>query len=79
MTKEEEIKAIEKDIKTIFNKKFIPSYLVVKANTLIEKWKVLTNWKEDTTPILYEEKLIDKTPYYQSDETRKHKKSSNLS
>ena len=79
MTTEEEIKAIEKDIRTILKKKFIPSLLVTKANVLIERWKVLTGWKEDTTPVLYEEKLIDKTPYYQSDETRKHKESSNLS
>lgn len=79
MTTEEEIKALEKDIRTIFNKKFIPSFLVVKANIFIERWKILTDWKEDTTPVLYEEKLIDKTPYYQSDETRKHRESSNLS
>lgn len=79
MTKEEEIRALEIDIRSIFNKQFIPSFLVAKANTLIERWKFLTGWKEDTTPVLYEESFLDKTPYYQFDETRRHRESSNLS
>jgi hypothetical protein len=41
---------LEEDIKTIFNKDYIPIFLVQKANRLIAKWKLLTNWKEDNTP-----------------------------
>jgi hypothetical protein len=41
---------LEEDIKTIFNKDYIPSFLVHKANSLIAKWTQLTKWKEDNTP-----------------------------
>ncbi len=72
MTKEEEIKAIEIDLKNIFKKDFIPYFLVKKANNLLERWKILTGWKEDPTPAIYEETFLDKTPYYQFNETRRH-------
>ena len=41
---------LEEDIKTIFNKDYIPSFLVHKANSLIAKWIQITNWREDNTP-----------------------------
>jgi hypothetical protein len=70
MTKEEEIKAIEVDLRNIFNKSYIPTFLVNKANSLIAKWKMLTGWREDPTPAFKDylpnkETIIDKTPYYQ--------------
>jgi hypothetical protein len=55
----EKVKEVETEIKSIFNKDFIPSFLVQKANRLFTKWKLLTNWKEDDTPA-YEEPLEDK-------------------
>jgi hypothetical protein len=55
----EKIKEVETEIKFIFNKDFIPSFLVQRANRLFTKWKLLTNWKEDDIPA-YEEPLEDK-------------------
>jgi hypothetical protein len=55
----EKIKEVETEIKFIFNKDFIPSFLVQRANRLFTKWKLLTNWKEDDTPA-YEKPLEDK-------------------
>ena len=52
----EKVKEVETEIRFIFNKDFIPSFLVQKANRLFTKWKLLTNWKEDDTPA-YEEPL----------------------
>ena len=43
----EKIEEIETDIKDIFDKDYIPYFLVNKANRLIKKWKKLTNWKEE--------------------------------
>jgi hypothetical protein len=55
----QKVQEIERQVKYIFNKSYIPSFLVQKANRLIAKWKLLTNWKEDDTPA-YEEPLEDK-------------------
>jgi hypothetical protein len=74
-----EISEIEKEVRSIFYKDYIPSFLVRRANSLIAKWKILTGWVEDTTPALYEETLLDKTPNYQIDETRRHSESSSIS
>lgn len=66
MTTEREIKNIESEIWSIFRKDYIPKFLVQKANRLIYKWKVLTQWKEDKTPALEEpDSIIDDCPYYQ--------------
>ena len=43
---------IEYEIKCIFNKENITDADVQLANYLINKWKKLTNWVTDTTPIL---------------------------
>lgn len=48
----EKIKETEKEIISIFNKEYIPTFLVQKANKLITKWKLLTNWEEDDTPAI---------------------------
>ena len=51
---------LEEDIRTIFNKDYIPTFLVYKANSLLAKWKSLTGWKERTeNPI--QESIIDDT------------------
>jgi hypothetical protein len=51
---------LEEDIKSIFNKDYIPTFLVHKANSLLVKWKRLTGWKERTeNPI--QESIIDDT------------------
>lgn len=55
-----EIQKVEEDIKSIFNKDYIPTFLVHKANSLLAKWKRLTGWKERTNnPI--QESIIDDT------------------
>ena len=79
MTKEEEIRAIEIDIRNIFKRTSIPTILVYKANSLLDRWKTLTGWEERTesplqgvSTIKTETPVIDKTPYYQFDETRRH-------
>lgn len=43
---------IEFEIKCIFNKETITDADVQLANYLIKKWKKLTNWVADTTPVL---------------------------
>lgn len=54
----EKIENVEKEIKSIFKKDYIPSFLVQRAKRLFTKWKLLTNWKEDDTPA-YEESNIE--------------------
>jgi hypothetical protein len=55
----EKIEKIENEIKSIFRMRHIPLFLVEKSKLLFAKWKLLTNWKEDDTP-LYEEILKNK-------------------
>ena len=47
-----EILLIEFEIKNIFAKETITDADVHLAKFLINKWKRLTNWVEDTTPVL---------------------------
>lgn len=55
-----EIQNVETEIRSIFNKDYIPIFLVYKANSLLAKWKRLTGWKERTAnPI--QEPIIDET------------------
>lgn len=44
------IENVEQEIKSIFEKDYIPLFLVNRAKRLFTKWKLLTNWKEDDTP-----------------------------
>lgn len=46
--KEIEVRNIEDCIKRIFYKTEITQSDVITANLLIEKWKKLTNWVEET-------------------------------
>ena len=80
MTTEKEIKALEIEIRTIFKRDSIPAIIVKRANTLIDRWMILTNWEVDNTPFLKGPlSIIDEPPYYQFNETRRHRESSNLS
>jgi hypothetical protein len=49
------IEDIENEIKSIFRKDLINEGDIHLGNFLINKWKRLTNWVEDTTPFLIQE------------------------
>jgi len=46
---------LEKEIKLIFFRDSISNTLVKVGNRLLEKWKKLVQWEEDTVPFLIEE------------------------
>ena len=52
MTKYERILDIEEEIKQIFAKDNITRLDVFKSKKLFDAWKILTNHKADTTPVL---------------------------
>ena len=58
MTREQEIKELEAEIWRIFRKDYIPKFLALKGRDLITKWKILTGWKTDNTPVLKEDLFI---------------------
>ena len=70
MTREEEILEIETEVWGIFRKESIPKILVERANSLIERWIALTEWKTDNTPALQQScleedsSILDKRPNY---------------
>jgi hypothetical protein len=47
---------LEREIRSIFNKDFVSKALVTAGNKLIKRWKNLVEWKEDTTPVLKDDK-----------------------
>ena len=51
-----EKRLLEREIKFIFNKEFVSKALVKAGNRLIERWKKLVEWEEDTTPFLKDDK-----------------------
>lgn len=59
MNKKQEIKILENNIKDIFKIDPLTNDLVIIGNNLINKWKVLTKWQEDTTPAVYREPILD--------------------
>ena len=71
MTREQEIKEIEDEVWGIFRKGSIPKVLVTRANLLIEKWIILTEWETDNTPALQqssvekESSIADNKPIWQ--------------
>jgi hypothetical protein len=70
MTKEEEIKFIEYRLKTIFSQDVVRTIDVVDSNKLLDKWKVLTGYVSDKTPVLkytpdFINPVIDKNPLWQ--------------
>ena len=50
-TTEQEIRDIERELRYIFKQDVIRTIDVNRANALLYKWKDLTSWKEDPTPI----------------------------
>jgi hypothetical protein len=66
MTKNEIILNIEEEIKQIFAKDNITKLDVFKANKLLNGWKILTNHKSDTTPVLqtFNSGVLDNDPMW---------------
>ena len=71
MIKEDKILALEKSYRDIFKREFIPRYLIVKANRILEEWKYLTDWKEDKSyplTVVLTQEILDEIPPYQRKE-----------
>lgn len=71
MNPEKEIRCIEFTIKKIFQQNKINRYDVNIANKLFDKWKVLTGYVSDKTPVLkytpdFIEPILDKEPNYKT-------------
>jgi len=49
---EQEIRDIERELRYIFKQNVIRQIDVNRANIILAKWKQLTNWKEDDSPVL---------------------------
>jgi len=49
------LKEIETEIKFIFSKDYIPSFLVKKSKRLYDKWKKITNWEESNIVLTKEQ------------------------
>ena len=70
MTKEEEIKSIELRLKAIFSQDVVKAIHVVESKELFSKWKVLTEYISDKTPVLkytpdFINPVLDKNPLWQ--------------
>lgn len=70
MTKEQEIKFIEDKLKSIFSQERIRAVDVIESNKLFDKWKVLTGYISDKTPVLqhtpdFIDPILDKKPVWQ--------------
>ena len=50
-----EKRLLEREIRFIFFRDKISNTLVKTSNKLLEKWKKLVQWEEDTIPFLIEE------------------------
>jgi hypothetical protein len=65
MKKSEEIFTIECTLKNIFNKDIIRGIDVVRANSLLKKWKLLTEHVEDDeSPI--KDNILEQEPDWQT-------------
>lgn len=67
MKKDQEIREIEDEIWSIFKEDYISDSLINKATKLISRWKNLTRWKTDKTPVLKKRdiSILDRVPKYQ--------------
>ena len=70
MTKEEEIKSIEFRLKAIFSQDVVKAIHVIESKELFSKWKVLTEYVSDKTPVLkytpdFINPIVDKKPIWQ--------------
>ena len=63
-----EIKSIEEKIRNIFNKDVITRTDIINSNSLINRWKSLTDYVTDKTPVLLHtvDEIIDKQPNYKT-------------
>ncbi len=71
MTKEEEIKSIEFRLKAIFSQDVVRAIDVVESRELFSKWKVLTEYVSDKTPVLqytpdFIEPILETKPLWQT-------------
>jgi hypothetical protein len=65
MKKSDEVFTIECTLKNIFNKDIIRGIDVVRANSLLKKWKLLTEHVEDDeSPI--KDNILEEEPNYKS-------------
>ena len=65
MKKSDDVFTIECTLKNIFNKDVIRSIDVTMANNLLEKWKLLTGYVEDTvSPI--RNNILEQEPDWQT-------------
>ena len=65
MKKSDEIFTIECTLKNIFNRDVIRGIDVTMANNLLEKWKLLTGYVEDTSSPV-QVNIIDNKPKWQT-------------
>ena len=63
-----EIKSIEEKVRNIFNKDVITRTDIINSNNLINRWKSLTDYVTDKTPVLSHtvDEIIDKQPNYKT-------------
>lgn len=61
-----EIKSIEEKVRNIFVKDLITHMDIINSNNLIDRWKFLTNYVSDKTPVLLHTvgEIIDEQPNY---------------
>ena len=66
MIKNQTVLNIEKEIKEIFAKDNIRRLDVVKSNELLDRWKILTNYKSNKTPVLNiaSQQILDDDPIW---------------
>jgi hypothetical protein len=64
MTKHERIFSIEEEIRQIFAKDSIKRIDVVRANNLLDTWKLLTDYTPNTRPVIQESdsNMLDNEP-----------------
>jgi hypothetical protein len=66
MIKNQTVLNIEAELKQIFAKDNIRRLDVVKSNELLDRWKILTNYKSDKTPVLNiaSQQILDDDPIW---------------
>lgn len=64
MTKHERIFSIEEEIRQIFAKDNIKRIDVVRANNLLDTWKLLTDYTPNNTPVIqgFNSTILDNEP-----------------
>ena len=69
MTKEEEIKSIEFRLKAIFSQDVVKAIHVIESKELFSKWKVLTGYVSDKTPVLNHTRLEKYSERFDNDKS----------